>query len=724
MAEITSPGEESGDPERTNAVCSGCGARLEKATTNDLGCIVCLLRVGLEDQAESIDAEWAELANQFGTYAIAQRDDGTPWELGRGTMGITFRALDTSLNRAVALKIIDANGPGDNGAARVRFMREARAAAALRHENVATIYQFGIREETGQCFYAMELIEGETLEERVRRTGPLKPWTVITIAEQVTAALAAAEKHGLIHRDLKPANLMLVSTDNEATAASENRKSDALVVKIIDFGLAKAIQGEADPMSLTRGGFAGTPAFASPEQFGNGPLDVRTDIYSLGVTLWFALTGKRPFGGSNVEEIRRAQRSKQLPLEQLKAAHAPSGLVSLLLSMLAFEPASRPTTQELLVRLRRCRAQAKLFGKNFRPLLAAGLLVVFAASAFFGFRLLHNSNQGSEKRAIGAGSTSNPEAREAYLKGRFFWNKRTEEGYKKAEEYFNRAIALDPNYAQAYAGLGDTYHFLGTTDSILRENYFAKSKRANRKALELDPALAGAHASLGLIAMNYDWDWPAAEREFRRAIDLDPNYATGHHWYAECLIALGRFDESLREIERARELEPLSLIINTDMGKMLLYARRADEAKKQLKETLNMDPNFAEVHGWLGWVYAEQKELDQAIAEFHQSAQLSGDRSEALGNIGFAYGRVGKQKEAEQSLEALRQLSAKYPVGGGARMFACIGVGDKDCAFAFLEEEYKSHSTILTSLKVAPFYDPLRSDPRFVDLMRRVNLAP
>src|SRR5262245_18159634 len=196
-------------------------------------------------------------------------------------------------------------------------MREARAAAALRHEHIATVYQFGMRVETGQYFYAMELIEGETLEQRVRRAGPLDARTTIDTAQQVTSALAAAEKHGLVHRDLKPANLMLVSLDGET---SNNKK---LLVKIIDFGLAKAIHTATDPKSLTHDKFVCTPAFASPEQFEHSALDVRSDIYSLGETLWFALTGKIPFAGRNLEEIHSAQKSNALPTQQLKVAHIP-----------------------------------------------------------------------------------------------------------------------------------------------------------------------------------------------------------------------------------------------------------------------------------------------------------------------------------------------------------------------------------------------------------------
>ena len=297
-------------------------------------------------------------------------------------MGVTYRATDTSLQRKVALKIIKIDIAERSADARERFMREARAAAALRHENIATVHQFGLRLETGQYFYAMELIEGETLEERVRRAGPLDPRTTIGIAQQVTSALAAAEKCGLVHRDLKPANLMLVSSDGERAHVTNNTK---LLVKIIDFGLAKAIHTQTDPKSLTHDRFVGTPAFASPEQFEHSALDVRSDIYSLGETIWFALTGKTPFGGHSVEEIHRAQQSKVLPIEQLKAAHVPSRLRFLLGSMLAFEPASRPGTSELAARLQRCSPEARSVRRT-RFALAAAALIVLGMSALFVFQ--------------------------------------------------------------------------------------------------------------------------------------------------------------------------------------------------------------------------------------------------------------------------------------------------------------------------------------------------
>src|SRR5437762_2651413 len=244
-----------------------------------------------------------------------------------------------------------------------------------------------MRLETGQYFYAMELIEGETLDERVRRAGPLNARTTIGIAQQVASALAAAEKHGLVHRDLKPANLMLVNPDDPEVIGSDQagskrsriralRKSGIPVVKIIDFGLAKAFYAATDPKSLTHDRFVGTPAFASPEQFEHSAVDVRSDIYSLGETLWFALTGKTPFAGRTLSEIHRAQKSNALPVEQLKAAHVPHRLKSLLESMLAFEPASRPGTAELAARLKRCSPEARS-GRRTRAAVAVATALVF-----------------------------------------------------------------------------------------------------------------------------------------------------------------------------------------------------------------------------------------------------------------------------------------------------------------------------------------------------------
>src|SRR6476660_5849681 len=364
------------------STCASCGGALEETPGGGFGCRSCLLRAGIGSEEETVQASTPgafEGGKRFGVYEIDCHSDGSLYELGRGAMGVTYRATDTSLQRKVALKIIKIDIAARSADARERFMREARAAAALRHENIATVYQFGMRLETGQYFYAMELIEGETLEERVRRAGPLDGRTTIKIAQQVTSALAAAEKHGLVHRDLKPANLMLVSSDGETAHVTNDKK---LLVKIIDFGLAKAIHPQIDPKSLTHDRFVGTPAFASPEQFEHSALDVRSDIYSLGETLWFALTGKTPFGGRTLSEIHRAQKSNALPAEQLKGAHVPHRLKTLLESMLAFEPASRPGTRELAARLQRCSPEVRSVRRT-RAALAVATAVVFGMSTLF-----------------------------------------------------------------------------------------------------------------------------------------------------------------------------------------------------------------------------------------------------------------------------------------------------------------------------------------------------
>ena len=262
-------------------ICSMCGKPLNAKGD----CLACLLRTGLDRTA--VEAKPPLLV--FGDFEVEQQPDGSCWELGHGAIGVTYLAADKVLRRRVALKVIEVP-PAVRGsqAVRDRFLREARAAAALRHPNVADVFQFGTSPDATHCYYAMELIEGETLAARVRRDGPLNAKEALRIAIQIAGALTAAAGHDLIHRDLKPSNIMLTSNSE---------------VKIIDFGLAKAITDAGGEMDLTHGEFVGTPTFASPEQFGGGPVDARTDIYALGGTLWFALTGLAPHPGKTLEEI-------------------------------------------------------------------------------------------------------------------------------------------------------------------------------------------------------------------------------------------------------------------------------------------------------------------------------------------------------------------------------------------------------------------------------------
>jgi serine/threonine protein kinase/Flp pilus assembly protein TadD len=691
--------------------------------------MVCLLQVGLGDGPDSaeMDENGGTPANQFGTYTIVHHEDGGLWELGRGAMGVTFRAMDTTLNRAVALKIIH-TGIAAGTQARERFMRGARVAAALRHPNVATIYHFGIHEETGQFFYAMELVEGETLEERVLRTGPLDTKTTIAIAQQVASALVEAEKRGLVHRDLKPANLMLVSP-NEGTLARHGDESGTLRVKIIDFGLAKAIGAHGDPMSLTQGGFVGTPAFASPEQFGNETLDIRSDIYSLGVTLWYALTGRTPFQGRSIDEIRNAQGSTGVPIEQLEAARVPSRLQSLLQSMVAFQPAARPDVYGLLVGLRRSR----LPGTRRLALGTALLLVALGLASFLLWPSRGDFPRLRTKAPINAAGTSNQQAQEAYLKGQFLLAKRESPACKQAIKFFEKAIALDPNYAMAYSGLAETYPLIANDDPLIaRSEDYAKATAAANRAIELDATLPNPHAALGLIAMNYEYDWATAEKEYKRAIALNPNYPTAHHWYAEYLITQDRSDESLAEIKRAHELDPRSIIIMSDTGKILFYARRYDEAIDVLRKTREMDPNFPQLHAWLAQIYYEKGMFDEAILESRASQgtdRLDGGNVAArfpymTAMIGRTLAKAGRRAEAEKAFGELQQLRKRHELEPIVLLPIYLALGEKDEIFDLLEKEYDVRSAGLTSLKVNPLYDSVRSDPRFTELMRRVGLAP
>jgi serine/threonine protein kinase/Flp pilus assembly protein TadD len=370
-------------------VCSVCGERLNIKAQ----CLACLLRGGLDDPAEHCLPPPASLV--FGNFEIARREDGSFWELGCGAMGVTYRAVDKVLHRTVALKVIETPAAtGDSQVVRERFLREARAAAALKHPNVAGIFQFAASAEIDRCYYAMELVDGETLEALVRRDGPLKVELALQIAIQVTRALIAAAAQGLIHRDLKPGNIMLSCADT-ATAALE--------VKVIDFGLAKATNAVAET-DLTHGGFIGTPSFASPEQFGSAPADARSDIYSLGVTLWYALTGQVPYPGKTIEEIRDRQKHTDLPIEQLNERKIPAALIDMLRRTLALDPTQRPASaRELMEALESCRAKLAHRGgiRSFRklPALIATLAIVAAIPlAFLLLRMV-----GTDRRAVRTG---------------------------------------------------------------------------------------------------------------------------------------------------------------------------------------------------------------------------------------------------------------------------------------------------------------------------------
>jgi TolB-like protein/Tfp pilus assembly protein PilF len=835
------------------AVCSTCGESLNTKGN----CVACLLRTALD---ESVFEANSDASFVFGDFEIMRREDGSFCELGRGAMGITYLARDNVLRRKVALKVIDVPAAARGSqTVRERFLREARAAAALRHPNVAAVFQFGASPNGAHCYYAMELIEGETLETRVRRDGPLKTKMVLEIAIQISRALMAAAARSLIHRDLKPANIMLTRGDSE---------TPELEVKVIDFGLAKAIADAGGEMDQTHEGFVGTPSFASPEQFEGGPVDVRSDVYSLGATLWFALTGKTPFAGRNIEDIQRVQKSNALPIEQLKAARVPPRFRWLLRSMLAIEPATRPGVKDLVADLRRCSAQVNSENIRRRIALAASLILIFGVTAFFvipslrtGYKpavtaensasnprvpaksiailpfenasnepnteylsegiseaLINSLSElqqlrviarptafhykgkdvdprqagrelgvaavltgtvrtmqdalnvqvdlidavtgvqiwgagydrkiadlvavkqtiaqevvaklklklsGEEQRRLVRRDSTNAEAYQFYLRGRYFWNKRTSDGIKQAIEHFQQSIERDPNFALGYVGLADSYTGLAFYNFAAPRQAMPKAKQSAMKALALDDTLAEAHATLAHILINYDWDSSAAEKEFKRSIELNPEYATGHQWYAvHYLTATGRLEEAVQEMKKALELEPASLVMNTFMGATLYYAGRYDEAIDQCRRTIEMDPNFAVAHWHLGLAYEQKQLLDAATEEFKKAISLSGGSPLMRAALGRAYAESQKKDEASEMLNELNELAKRQYASAYELATICVALGNNEQGFQLLEKAYAEHSFHLVNLNVSPQFKSVRSDPRFQDLVHRLGLSP
>jgi len=314
-----------------------------------------------------------------------------------------------------------------------------------------------------------------------------------------------------------------------------------------------------------------------------------------------------------------------------------------------------------------------------------------------------------------------PDAYEAYLKGRYFWNQRSEEGLKKSIDYFQQAISLDQKFAAAYAGLADSYSILGS-DVLPAKVASAKARTGANKALELDPTIAEGHAELAVVAFYYDWDWTRAEQEFRRAIELNPNYANAHQWYSYYLSAMGRFPEAMAEATRAQQIDPLSLSVNTtlvgrarDLGE---YAHAVDLSRR----TLEMDANFVPAHIALGSVYEVQGMWAQAINEYQKAVELSKNSPPALASLGHAYAVAGQQNQARTILGGLRQASRSRYVSAFDMAVVSAGMGDNDGAFQWLEKAYAERESQMAFLNVTRRLDPVRSDPRFADLLHRMGL--
>jgi TolB-like protein/Tfp pilus assembly protein PilF len=326
---------------------------------------------------------------------------------------------------------------------------------------------------------------------------------------------------------------------------------------------------------------------------------------------------------------------------------------------------------------------------------------------------------GPETARLANTAKVNPEAHDAYLRGRFYWNKDAREDLERAREYFEQALDKDPRYAPAYAGLADYYSVLPFYTNARPDDVFPKAKEAVAKALEFDSSLAEAHGTRAYILTYYDRDWAAAQREFQEALALNPNDATVHHRYSRYLSSLGRIDEALGEIERARLLDPNAIVIKANVGIIYYFARQYDRAIEELQKVLRDHPDFSAAHWGLGLAYEQKGKYDQALPELQKTAESRSPN--ALASLGHIYGLIGREKEAKEILSELSTRAGQENISAYQLAVVHIGLGETEGAMEALQRAYREHSTLLNYVKMDPRFDPLRGKPEFRDLLRRMN---
>jgi serine/threonine protein kinase/cytochrome c-type biogenesis protein CcmH/NrfG len=675
-----------------------CGEPLGGSGT----CVVCLLRAGLDQ--EQTEEESRPDAFAFEGFEINRREDGSLWELGRGAMGVTYRALDKSLHRSVALKVIDAPGQATgSGTVQDRFLREARAAAALRHPNVAGVFRFGTLSD--RCYYAMELVEGETLEARVRRDGPLPVHLALEIAIQVTQALRAAAAHGLVHRDLKPGNIMLAH-DPAAPAAMQ--------AKVIDFGLAKATADTLGEMDLTHGGFVGTPTFASPEQFEGREVDPRSDIYSLGATLWYALTGLTACSGQTIEAIRNCQKHAALPVEQLVARKVPAPLIALLRRTLAAEPAQRPASARELMHLLQS-LRRKLARRRTVTLVSLGLFLICAASlTSYLLQRRHAPVVMSPEKSVAVLPFENLSKDEANA---FFAGGVQDEilsnlakiadlkvisrtsvmEYKNASKRNLREIgkALGVSHfvegsvqrvgdrirvtAQLIDARTDNHLWADHYDRNVTDVFAIQSEIARQIADQLRSRLSSAERTalaegptadlkayeLYTTATAIDvWgDWRGAEKSMARKVELleqttqrDPSFVLAWCALAKTHCDLSGFDPA-HHLELAKKAADAALQLRPDLGEVhrelaryYFHANDFAQAYEELTVALRTLPNDSETFRIAAETNRHRNRWDEAVANFQKARELDPRNDEVIYHLGGVYEEMRRYDDFEQLL--------------------------------------------------------------------------
>jgi serine/threonine-protein kinase len=816
--------------------------------------------------------------------------------IGAGGMGEVYLALDTKLDRKVAIKFLNEEFGRDPNKLK-RFIQEAKAASALNHPNILTVYEIG--EVEGKNYIATELIDGHTLREQLVQKEPLPLNQILKIGVQTVEALSAAHAAGIIHRDIKPENIM-IRRDGYA--------------KVLDFGLAKLSEPAAvatGPEDATKfqvntnpGVVMGTVFYMSPEQARGNPTDARTDIWSLGVVLYEMIAGRVPFSGETVNHTMVAILEK----EPAVLEKVPAELQRIVRKALTKDVEMRyQSARDLLIDLKNLRRELDIQGEIERSIMpnreltteavaesetrafpitrsdqitatqgvkstssleyavnqakshklattVVGLVLLGVLTTVGYFALASRRNSAGQinsiavmpfvnasgkpdveylsdgltdslifrfsqlpnvkvsptssvmrfkgtvkdvadvakeldvdavltgrvmqvgdslsisvqlvdartrkliwaeqydrkladllatqreiattltqkmqlrlkgdERGITKKYTSSNEAYQLYLKGRYHWSRRTKDDLDKAIDSYKKAIEIDPNFALAYAAIAEAYNSMGKNPDVAPKDSIPLAKAAAMRALEIDPLLPEAHSALGDSLAIYDWNWAESEREFKKSFELDPNIAYTHVAYALALVsATGNADNLVTELQRAAELEPLSMINNAVLTSAYIYARKYDKALTQGRSAFDLDPTFPLTRHWLGMALVENGKYDEAIALSRQVSPDSPFGWVSVVVIAYSYAKQGKRTDAEQQISLLRDLGKTRYIRSYYLAGIYAALGDKDQAFAELERSFSERDCYLGRISVDPMMDPLRGDPRFKSLLKRMNLA-
>jgi serine/threonine protein kinase/Tfp pilus assembly protein PilF len=704
----------------TAETCATCGRPLTQRGPNGecLRCLVSLTFLGDGEQPERPAARGRLTPGplRYAHFEVETGADGFPVELGAGAMAITYRACDTVLNSLVALKVIDRK-VAQNSGARSRFLREARAAANIRHPNVARVTYYG--EQDGECFYAMELVEGETLEARVRRDGPMPLALALDVIEQAARALVAAEACGVVHRDIKPSNVML-----------ESDPTGAFRVKLIDYGVAKVMGPQTQSgAEQTHAGFIGTPAFASPEQFAGArqlPVDTRSDIYSLGVTLWYLLTGRTPFVGRTMEEIR-ARQTSDLPMEQLKGLHLPGQVVSLLKSMLAPDPNDRPqSARELLLAVHSCydRFNPQARWRRRKAILATAAFILAIVSLALGSWLyqrtrtftpeersiavlpFENLSSDKENAYFAEGIQDEILTRLSKISDLKVISRTSTQHYQSAPRNL-REIAKQLGVAHVLEGsvqksadtvrvnvqlinaISDSHVWSDTFDRKLTDILSVESEVAKTIADQLRAKLTGQEEEViatkptdnpqaydaylrGLAYTLKTGFTPAnslgAQKYLKEAVQLDPNFALA--WTLLSYVnSSGYLTQSLQPTEalreEARHAAETALTLQPNLGEALLvkgfyyYAclKDYDTALKYLEEATRLLPHSSRVLQGLAYVERRRGNWDKSEAYFKEAEKVDPRNVNLLSQHARSYICLRRFPEALAKLEQILNIA-------------------------------------------------------------------